>query len=152
MKSRPLILIASLVGPIGWLAILHHSGPKEPTYQGRTLDEWISVFYSGYSGNSTHRTPEEKEASEAAIRAMGTNSIPFLVTWLQRDDSNWRSSASEVFGILGEIGRPAAPALAQLTTNGNSLTRLKALLCLGKNKARRNQFMSSVLVQSVRDP
>src|SRR5437763_10564766 len=50
-----------------------------PTYQGRNAREWIHIRSRGYSGHANHATNEEVDAAEAAIRAMGTNVVPFAV-------------------------------------------------------------------------
>ncbi len=137
---------------VRWL-IPFGSGPREPIYQGRNLSQWISIWYSGYSGSSPHATQDEAEASERAIRAMGTNCIPCLVAWLSDDrpDINQRSTVLEIFQILGEQARPAAPALIQLTKSRDKEIRWYAFDCLRAIKPEKEVFVP-VLAQLIHDP
>jgi hypothetical protein len=137
---------------IRWL-ISPSSARKEPRYQGRTLSQWISIWFSGYSGYSPHATNEEMDASEKAIRAMGTNCIPTLITWLSEDRPgiNQRSTVLSVFQILGEQARPAAPALVQLTKHKDREIRWYAFECLRVIKPEKALFVP-VLAQLIHDP
>ena len=132
---------------------LFESESKEPTYQGRNLSQWISIYFSGYSGYSPHATLEEENASEQAIRTMGTNTFPTLITWLTDEPSriNVRSTALTVFQILGEEGRPAAPALIELTKNKNEEIRMYALDSLKAIKPEKEIF-TPALVTLIHDP
>ena len=51
---------------------LHNRSDPEPNYGGRRLSKWASL--AGLT------TPEEK-VRERAVKAMGTNAMPFLVKW-----------------------------------------------------------------------
>jgi hypothetical protein len=132
---------------------LFASGTKEPTYQGRTLSQWISVYFSGYSGDSPHATLEEGEAAEQAIRAMGTNTFSTLIAWLSEDRPSIgkRSTALQVFQILGEQGKPAAPVLIELTKNPDKEIRYYALDCLLAVKPEK-EVLAPTLVPLVHDP
>jgi len=132
---------------------LFASGPKEPAYQGRTLSQWISVYFSGYSGYSPHATLEEENAAEQAIRTMGTNTFPVLIKWLSEDrpNINQRSTVLQVFQILGEEGRPAAAALVELTKSTDKEIRYSALDCLLAIKPEK-EILMPVLVPLIHDP
>ena len=132
---------------------LFASDSKEPSYQGRTLSQWIGVYFSGYSGDSPHATLEEDEAAERAIKEMGTNTFPTLMAWLSEDKPsiNKRSTVLQVFQILGEEGRPAAPALIELTKNKDKEIRNYALDCLLAIKPKR-EVLVPALVPLVHDP
>src|SRR5262249_44632255 len=108
--------------------------------------------YRGYSGES-FATREEQADAETAIRAMGTNCIPSLLAWLSDDapDLNQRSSVATTFQILGELARPATPALIQLTTNGPKDLRYHAFLCLEAVKPEKEIFVPA-LVTLANDP
>ena len=129
------------------------SEPKEPTYEGRTLSQWVFVFFRGFAGNSDNPTKTESDAAKQAIIAMGTNSIPTLIAWLSEDHpgSNKRGNAQLVFGFLGEEARPAAPALIELTKNKDKDIRLRAFLCLRAIKPT-NSVLIPVLAQLIHDP
>lgn len=132
---------------------LFASGLKEPTYQDRTLSQWISIFFSGYSGYSSNVSVEESEAAKRAIMTMGTNTIPTLIAWLSEDHpgSNRRGNAQLVFEILGEKARPAARALIELTTNKDNQIRMRAFLCLLAIKPE-NSVLIPALAQLIHDP
>jgi hypothetical protein len=131
---------------------LLHSWPRQPSYKGRTLDDWTDVWYRGYSGES-FATREEQADAETAIRAMGTNCIPSLLACLSDEDPdlNQRSSVVSTFQILGELGRPAAPSLFQLATNGPKDLRYHAFLCLEAVKPEKDFFVRA-LVTLINDP
>jgi hypothetical protein len=132
---------------------LFSSEPKEPTYQGRTLSQWISVFFRGYSGNSTNPTLAESDDAKRAIRAMGTNTIPTLIAWLSEDHpgTGRRGDAQLVFELLGETAKPAAPALVELTKNNDKQIRLRAFLSLLAVKPPK-EILVPVLTQLIHDP
>ena len=53
---------------------------REPSYQGKNLDQWLAELH--YAGNI-----EDIRRASAAIRAMGTNVLPYLVGYLRHQDS-----------------------------------------------------------------
>jgi len=50
--------------------------PAEPSYKGRRLNEWIRSYGDG-------KAEFKRSEIDEAVRAMGTDAIPFLVRWLQ---------------------------------------------------------------------
>jgi hypothetical protein len=72
MRKRLRIAFAmvslAILGWLGW----HALRPPEPSYQGRRLSEWLDEY------NQAGRLDKTESVSEA-IRAMGTNSLPFLL-------------------------------------------------------------------------
>src|SRR5690349_389046 len=52
----------------------------EPVYQGKPLSEWVLENRLSYGMS---------ENQEAAIRAIGTNSLPFLIKWMQSQWHPW---------------------------------------------------------------
>src|SRR5258706_6283968 len=71
--------------------------PTEPSYQTRSLSSWIDelsppIFaFNLNDGSSTPiflpvRTTKERDALEA-IRAIGTNALPYLANVVRQDDS-----------------------------------------------------------------
>jgi len=79
--------------------------------------------------------------------------IPSLLAWLSDEDPglNQRSSVVSTFQILGELGRPAAPSLFQLATNGPKDLRYHAFLCLEAVKPEKELFVPA-LVTLINDP
>src|SRR5262245_52337592 len=63
---------------LAWLG-----GPKEPVYQGKTLTQWIN-------GANDVGIFEQTEEMNAAMRAFGTNAVPFLLKEFTRPISRWR--------------------------------------------------------------
>lgn len=102
---------------------------SEPTYQGRTLSDWTREI-------DPCTTFGYEPPAWAAIRHMGTNTIPTLLRWMSESDppeppkphlapcfNMSRSKRAEMaFSILGETARPAIPRLTKLAltlTNRN---------------------------------
>jgi len=125
-KRRQIGLLVGLglvVFGVGFVALR----PREPVYQGKRLHEWLANF------NRAGRGQINQEAA-SAIRQIGTNALPFLVTDLCAQDSphklalmqwynNWsslkcqfnpfvdrRGPALMAFYVLGNAGKlgPAA--------------------------------------------
>jgi hypothetical protein len=95
---------------------------------------------------------KNKLNAETAIRAMGTNCILSLLAWLSDEapDLNQRSSVVSTFQILGELARPATPALVQLTANGPKDLRYHAFQCLKAVKPEK-EILVPALVTLVND-
>src|SRR5678815_647036 len=95
MKRRRLILIAVLlvvVAGIGY-GIL---GRRELRYQGKSLSDWFVQFYTPRRyGDETDETDDARRSeAAAAIRAIGTNAVPFLLKecFSNEQDSSIRSN------------------------------------------------------------
>jgi hypothetical protein len=67
LKVALAVLLLFIAVFAGWLL----TRPQEPEYQGRRLSDWLD----DYNRASTWDKPE----TAAAIRAMGTNCLPFLL-------------------------------------------------------------------------
>ncbi len=126
MKSRlPLIFLFLALLGVSWL-LLHE--PAEPSYQGKTLSQWLDE-------DRAH-----SDEPSQAIRAMGVKSVPFLLDMLEVHDwplklkfYEWTKSprldqsrramtvqhyqASYGFKVLGPIAKPAIPQLAEFLAN-----------------------------------
>lgn len=93
----------------------------EPSYEGRSLSAWLEDL-DGQAWN-------EPTAAAEAIRAMGTNVIPYLVEDIVRQDSTWRQAARRQF---------RQPMFRWFHRNPAGLARSrasKALRALGSNAA-----------------
>jgi hypothetical protein len=109
--------------------------PHELRYQGKSLSRWLKdLDFGGRRGT----------AARAAIRALGTNSLPTLVRYLTHHDSSaelrwvslaqkyqiglewfeddfqWHRRAAQAFVELGPAAEPALPVLAQAITNSQA--------------------------------
>jgi hypothetical protein len=84
MKRLSIIVILVAVLIAGWAA-LRSGGPKEPSYQGRTLSQWI-------------RSKEGANEIHHALVEMGTNTVPILVQWLKTTDSTIKIRLNRLLG------------------------------------------------------
>ena len=97
---------------------------REPSYQGRSLVEWLPDVDSG-------RPPDQRAKAAEAIRHMGAATLPFLLNDLMFDprlarhpvrylkpDSRPGDERSRqacwAFDALGPLGKPAIPELTRL--------------------------------------
>jgi hypothetical protein len=149
-RSVAISLAAFLIAGV----IIYLCTPKEPRYQGRTLTQWLQLstedsrFLYIFAGS-----PPDSEflRTQAAVQAMGTNAIPFLLKWSYASDSkiggkiiSWlnahlperfqiwdaerRRVASDTgFGLLGAKARPAWPVFVQWTYDKDSERRALGL-------------------------
>jgi hypothetical protein len=79
-KHRKLLIaLACLVLIAGIVAFA--TPDNEPHYQGRSLSEWLD------SDDPTHREVQ------VAVRAIGTNAIPFLMKWLRYEPGALKKKA-----------------------------------------------------------
>jgi HEAT repeat protein len=142
MKLLAMIVIAA-TGAVTWYQV---SG--EPTYKGSSLTTWIKKGYFTVNHPMAYPRvaiwPEEAEANEA-VRKMGTNAVPSLLTmlqakgdsrlklkiltWLQSHHANSgflgmdvtlrRSCGSVGLSILGADAEAAIPAIKSLLEHGD---------------------------------
>ena len=52
---------------------------REPRYEGNSLSEWLSLYRQPIGAN----TRIQSEEAADAVRHIGTNALPLLVTWVQ---------------------------------------------------------------------
>jgi hypothetical protein len=90
-KRLGVVLLCALV--VGVAAIAFWPGPKEPEYKGKKLSEWLAIY-----ANSD--LPSEHEASADAVKAIGTNALPFLVRWVEYDTPGWRTDLARITAKL----------------------------------------------------
>lgn len=107
--------------------------PNEPTYAGKKLSRWLDELAA--LDHSKRWEPQTKEVQ--ALRAIGTNALPWLLSELQsngglparlnpllakqsvikhrfRDINTRMSRATLGFEALGELAKPAIPSLLSL--------------------------------------
>ena len=134
-RILPLAIVALLIGVIGWQLYT----TREPSYQARTLTEWLVALDS-----APPEEPTKEAQARTAIHAIGTNGLPILLRMVQAQDSalkkklmKWAKQQSVVdlrftpamrsrylavtgFEVLGSEAKDAIPALAALLSNTNS--------------------------------
>jgi hypothetical protein len=128
---------------------------KEPSYNGRTLSEWVFVY-----GRDRSTANDRKEAAKA-IGSVGNNAIRFLLRWSDYEPSTKRriwerlpksishtrpfeslllnkhaeyraTYAARAFGALGPIATSAIPELKKRALNTNQpICALNAHVALG---------------------
>src|SRR3989442_1064431 len=139
-RARILTLIASFT------VFVATAGDKEPTYEGRSLSEWLREFDPHMIYEVNHPPPEV-----VAIRQIGTNALPLLLKWMGAKDphetpkpnlapcfNTTRSQrAAMALDILGEPATPAIPELTRLAMSLPGRDRydrcIEALATIGPN-------------------
>ena len=140
-------LLVVVLGLAAWFTF--HS--TEPEYQGKKLSAWLWELEITPDTVS----PAWKESVDA-IRAMGTNSLPWLLARLQGQDSRlklgtvgWvqetlgidledslanvqKRRALTAFHVLGRTAEPAIPKLTTLLSNADLETAASALTALAE--------------------
>ena len=71
------VLLVAIVGVLVWL--VRFPREHEPVYQGRTLTQWLDKYNRAGAMAKT-------EPVSQAIRAMGTNSLPFLLAHIKHTE------------------------------------------------------------------
>ena len=121
-------------------AVLLSFRELEPSYQGRSLSEWLLYYHP--PSRPSPALPTQEEAAYV-IRQIGTNALPCLVRWLPYEIPTWRmrfnkfvsrlpqgliwtfrdrslikaEAAREGFKILGSNAAPSIPALARIAND-----------------------------------
>jgi len=129
--------------------------PHEPRFEGRSLSQWITAADNTYFVfRRQNLTNAEYLAALHAVKSIGTNAVPTLLGWARAKDSGLKhnvlcwlhenttvcdgflddvdkhSLAKLGFQLLGEDASVAAPALLQLTREGDARVCINALFCL----------------------
>ncbi len=92
--ARLLLVLGTLVILLFLCGLLYERPIPEPHYGGKSLSEWLAL-YPGAGRNGG--VPTE---AELAVRAVGTNALPFLLTSLRYELPAWRK------GLLKLATRP----------------------------------------------
>ena len=112
-----------LVAGTGAVIVKNTYFPSEPSYQGRSLSEWlVDVGNTHY-----YNAPGKAVKAAEAIRKMGTKTLPFLLADLddvrykrysrkqdKRTPDQRNSQATWAFDALGSVGKPAIPELTRI--------------------------------------
>jgi HEAT repeats len=125
------VLILMIAGAILLLWACFAPREHEPSYEGRTLSQWLIA----YNHDRVQHTPQSRSLADAtnAVHHIGTNALPLLVKWISYEIPRWRTgfidkftqnpgtvrayAALTGFEILGPEGAPAAPALNNLLSD-----------------------------------
>lgn len=139
-----------------WTLVWVWRAAGDPWLRGKSLDAWLDQYYEASTnpGRSLPEGAQRREEAATAIKEMGTNAIPALLSRVRaRDTSAYkrflalmrkqplfkfgprgerlRNRADWGFAILGPMGKPAIPDLIALLKNGDPDVRCSAARCLG---------------------
>ncbi|HWY74833.1 MAG TPA: HEAT repeat domain-containing protein [Verrucomicrobiae bacterium] len=119
-RIRIVLVIAGVV--IASVLVLEALRPREPVYQGRKLSQWLNDY------NRAGKMDKTAPASDA-IRAMGTNTLPFLLAHIKHRDSRLQE---KFFNLLGRQHWAKLPFYG---ADPYKSTSIFALSVLGSNAA-----------------
>lgn len=84
MKTRRRIVLLLACGALVAGVFSLVSRPREPSYNGRRIREWLELYTSdAVTSRSSDEAPD-------AIRGIGTNAIPYLLKWIRYEPPRWR--------------------------------------------------------------
>jgi hypothetical protein len=92
MRNLRTSLFVTMLGFAAVAGVFLAMRPHEPVYDGRRFSDWLLWFGSGIT-----YTEDMLAEREAAIAAMGTNTLAFLVRELQAKDSWWKEELNGLF-------------------------------------------------------
>lgn len=127
----------------------------EPSYGGRTLTQWLEDGIEKNPFLSRDYLPAE---SKCAIKSIGTNAIPTLISMIEAHNSPFNQNRAFLehnramlgFDTLGNMALGAAPTLAILTRDKDECVRyaaLESLLHVSTNK----KLLIPILVTACHD-
>ena len=150
-----------------WVQELPISAPVDPLTPSR-------FYRRRHDGPADGRGPESGDLASVAIRSLGTNAVPFLVSWLAMPDSNWRDTVLTwaeainistivvrgndairwkvvtAFQILGTNASVALPRLELLCNNHDVAVSSAAKLAV--QRIRTNSFQPGSVMGSKNTP
>ena len=95
IRRRAVVFIICLLALIVWWFLI----PREPAYQGKSLSTWLRDF---------DFRSQQGAAARAAVRAIGTNSLPTLIGYLTHRDKPFKLrfvAFARQHGYLGHFVR-----------------------------------------------
>jgi len=130
MRKKIVICLLAFVGVTAGIWLLTSIFNNEPRYRGKTVSTWFKQYYrydiyvsriqiSGFPAQATiwtpTRTPAQQEAIDA-LRAMGTNAVPFLLKeyYSTTTDTAFRTNLHALLYRLPKAIRPDAYVPAEL--------------------------------------
>jgi hypothetical protein len=152
VRRRLLLILLGVGVLVGVLVVALRPAP-EPEYEGKKLSEWVVEF-------STNASPAGKSRAEQAVRHIGTNALPYLLTWIRYEaplrttalheaivvarqtlnaawnpsDKQYRAEGALVaFSALGQEAKGAIPELVRIFNDPKTKpqTAVRAVLALG---------------------
>lgn len=145
-----------LLALVGVMAAWHYlTKIDEPSYQGKTLSEWMNppIIFNYMAPSLRGFSPKDD-----AVRQMGTNAIPLLIKWLGAEDSQIKLAAAWLVNDHGSLWRKrnedflnstfllalddkdwqvALPQITALTKHPSAAVRFRASFLLTERGKRR---------------
>jgi len=87
--TLPIVAAIFIFGVLLLLVCDWAFAPPEPEFHGRPISEWL--------GNYHQLKQRDWRETEAAMRAFGTNSIPFILDSFTENDSFWRRWRNQIY-------------------------------------------------------
>jgi len=97
MKRRHVLCLVTGVTLFAAVFVAWPRGPKEPVYKGKPITQWVDEAYDVGIFDQTEET-------DAAMRAFGTNAVPFLMHELTRPISSREGCFRAWFNGLSFFG------------------------------------------------
>jgi hypothetical protein len=125
-KRRKFLIALPCLAAIAMLVFFAGRDPQ-PRYRGRPLSEWLHDAFSA------SRSPDNIDPRHA-VREIGTNAIPWLVSWISYERGSWQRTARAVLSpsisksSLGEF-------ISEETAEERSVLAVIGFTFLGTNSA-----------------
>jgi HEAT repeat protein len=142
MKRRRIIVISAAVALalVTFLTLAFWPGEKEPEYQGKKLSEWLEMEL------------EHPQESAAAIRAIGTNAIPFLTHLSAYDIPPWKQRVLAFYEKHADrFSNSSANRLAADNTGNLNNLAFRGFVVLGASASNAVPFLAHVIETSTND-
>jgi hypothetical protein len=125
--SLAVVLLGCVLGG----GVLWLSGPREPSYAGKSLSAWIVPFAkqtpNGVSAMAGPYVFQSLEPVRHAVREMGTNAVPFLIARMNTRERVWHRTLRE----LAQRRQVAASFLSDPAVG--QIRAIRSLAILGTN-------------------
>src|SRR5215471_16006553 len=107
MRKHRTILAVTLCAVLATTIAVLLATDDEPRYKGRSLSWWIRVYSDSSPTEAAAEDFPKFTEIEHAIRTIGTNALPFLLKWIQKEPPSWHRAAHNK---LPDSIKDAAPA------------------------------------------
>ena len=135
------------------LALTFGWWPRQPTYQGKSVDGWLKEVFNFQAPGGGNRQAQALQA----LRAMGPKAVPFQIEVLARTDSRCRQIYRKLFRKLSPKVQQYLPpprdhramrfaASLALQNNGQTRSFLSELVPLLKHQDPEVRVQVSVLI------
>jgi HEAT repeat protein len=103
VTKRVAIALLVLFGTALGLILIPGWTSREPMYQGKSLSHWFKKYYRSGDWEAAHEDWARPRATAQALRAIGTNAVPWLVAQCFTTNQN-SAFETNMLTMLGKIG------------------------------------------------